>query len=188
MPAFKNKTGLTFGRLYVIGQASCVRTSGGQSKIRWHCLCDCGNEVVVRGCNLSEEDGHTRSCGCLLSETSIQIGKRSMLVGGFGELTEAHWRQIIRHASSRELSVGITRKQAWYLFLLQHRKCALSGLGLSLDYFGSGKQTASLDRKDSTRGYTLANIQWVHKDLNRMKWDLPEAEFIKLCKSVANYA
>ena len=31
---------------------------------KWHCLCDCGNEVDVDTRNL--KSGHTKSCGCLL--------------------------------------------------------------------------------------------------------------------------
>ena len=46
--------------------------------------------------------------------------------------------------------------------------------------------TASLDRIDSSRGYTLDNIQWVHKDLNKMKTNYPNDYFIKMCKYVAN--
>ena len=47
--------------------------------------------------------------------------------------------------------------------------------------------TASLDRIDSTRGYTVDNIQWIHKDLNRMKWNLPNDYFINICTLVANH-
>ena len=38
-------------------------------------------------------------------------------------------------------------------------------------------KTASLDRIDSSKGYTEDNIQWVHKDVNQMKMDLPEQRF-----------
>lgn len=31
---------------------------------KWHCLCDCGNEIDVDTRNL--KSGHTKSCGCLL--------------------------------------------------------------------------------------------------------------------------
>ncbi len=45
--------------------------------------------------------------------------------------------------------------------------------------------TASLDRIDSTKGYTLDNIQWIHKDLNKMKMNFANDYFIKTCKLVA---
>jgi len=46
------------------------------------------------------------------------------------------------------------------------------------------KTTASLDRIDSTKGYTLDNIQWVHKTLNRLKMNLDNQEFIEWCKKL----
>ena len=47
--------------------------------------------------------------------------------------------------------------------------------------------TASLDRKDSTKGYELDNVQWIHEDLNRMKGNLPDFVFIQWCKRIAQY-
>ena len=46
-------------------------------------------------------------------------------------------------------------------------------------------QTASLDRIDSTKGYSKDNIQWVHKDINCMKMDFSQQYFIDLCVKVA---
>ena len=47
--------------------------------------------------------------------------------------------------------------------------------------------TASLDRIDSSRGYVIDNIQWVHKDINWLKNDWSQKEFIELCSRVANH-
>ena len=47
------------------------------------------------------------------------------------------------------------------------------------------KTTASLDRIDSSKGYTTDNIQWVHKDINIMKNDYGNDYFIEICKKVA---
>ena len=49
-----------------------------------------------------------------------------------------------------------------------------------------GQGTASLDRIDSSKGYVKGNVQWVHKDINKMKTDFEQSIFIKLCKSVAD--
>jgi len=77
----------------------------------------------------------------------------------------------------------ITIEAVWDLFLAQNRKCALSGLPLK---FGSGnKGNASLDRIDSTKGYTLGNVQWVDKDVNKMKMDLSQPYFIELCRRIS---
>jgi hypothetical protein len=77
------------------------------------------------------------------------------------------------------------------LFLEQDQKCALSGILLEPWISNNKKQgrrmSASLDRIDSSKGYIVGNVQWVHKDINRLKWDLSQEKFIELCKLVAEY-
>lgn len=46
-------------------------------------------------------------------------------------------------------------------------------------------RTASLDRIDSSKGYKIENIQWVHKDINQMKSALENNKFIELCELVS---
>jgi hypothetical protein len=48
-------------------------------------------------------------------------------------------------------------------------------------------KTASLDRINSDLGYVYGNIQWIHKDINKMKNDYEQNYFILLCKKVADY-
>lgn len=48
--------------------------------------------------------------------------------------------------------------------------------------------TASLDRIDSRHGYIPGNIQWLHKDINVMKWDHTTGRFIELCGMVIDFA
>ncbi len=52
-----NLVGQRFGRLLVIGDAG----SDAQGKALFKCLCDCGNEVIVRGYSL--RNGDCKSCG-----------------------------------------------------------------------------------------------------------------------------
>ena len=80
--------------------------------------------------------------------------------------------------------VEITAKEIWDLFLKQDRKCALSGLPLTI----SGRShynDASVDRIDSSKGYTIDNVQWVHKHINFMKRTYSQDYFIEMCKKVA---
>ena len=53
---------------------------------------------------------------------------------------------------------------------------------------GRSDGTASLDRIISTNGYTIDNIQWVHKDINELKWDKTYEELLSICKKVVEYA
>ncbi len=94
----------------------------------------------------------------------------------------------IKHdnAGSRNIKFDILEDEIWELLKKQNYKCALSGINI---YFNHTKdKTASLDRIDSTKGYIKNNIQWVHKDINKMKMDFPENKFIYLCKMVSTWS
>jgi hypothetical protein len=57
---FRDLAGLTFGRLIVCEMTS-QRDGGGS--IGWLCDCECGEQAIVYGGNLTS--GSTKSCGCL---------------------------------------------------------------------------------------------------------------------------
>ena len=42
-------------------------------RLRWLCLCDCGNKKIVQSNHLTS--GASKSCGCLLSEKNIALRK-----------------------------------------------------------------------------------------------------------------
>lgn len=79
----------------------------------------------------------------------------------------------------------MTIQDAWDLFLIQNRRCALSGALLEFPANGREKGTASLDRIDSGKGYVPGNVQWVHKRVNIMKNVVEQEEFLKWCSRIA---
>jgi len=112
---------------------------------------------------------------------------------GYKEIAGTNWTYYKKGALRRGFKFDITIEYAWDLFLEQDRKCALSGQDIgfniktgSLSKYGYQKNTASLDRIDSKKGYVKGNVQWLHKDLNKLKSNLDEKEFIKLCTLVSN--
>lgn len=48
--------------------------------------------------------------------------------------------------------------------------------------------TASLDRIDSLKPYNIDNIQWVHKIVNFMKYNLSEDDFLFYCEKIVENA
>lgn len=62
----KDISGKRFGKL--IAQEIAYIDNG---KYIWKCHCDCGNDVYVYGASL--RSGNTKSCGCLLSGTELEI-------------------------------------------------------------------------------------------------------------------
>jgi hypothetical protein len=109
---------------------------------------------------------------------------------GYGEIGITYWNQCQRNASLRKINFDLTIEYAWDVFIQQNRLCALSGGPLTMPHNHDGKQigTASLDRIDSTKGYEINNVQWIHKDYQQMKWALSQIDFIEKCKTVVAYA
>lgn len=111
---------------------------------------------------------------------------------GVGLLSGEYWSLVVNSAKKRKLDFSITMNDAWDLYLLQDKKCALSGLELIFEpncvhhknVDNRKIRTASLDRIDSSKGYVLENIQWVHKDVNKMKNDFDEDYFKEICKLI----
>jgi len=54
-----NLAGNTYNFLTVLREGPKHSTTG---RVQWLCMCNCGSEVVVAACNLT--NGHTKSCGC----------------------------------------------------------------------------------------------------------------------------
>lgn len=148
---------------------------------KWECICECGNITHVITAKLIT--GHTKSCGCLRKRT----GKNSPMFDGYEEISAKYFKNIINGADRRGLSFDLNIKDAWDVFIKQNRKCALSGIEIKFDK-ENRISTASLDRIDPSVGYHKDNIQWVHKHINKIKFDFDEEYFISLCKAVAKNA
>lgn len=54
-------TGLKFNKLLALEQTEDHITLGGHHFAQYRCLCDCGNETIVKASSL--KNGHTKSCG-----------------------------------------------------------------------------------------------------------------------------
>jgi predicted transcriptional regulator len=107
---------------------------------------------------------------------------------GYGEIPGRFFKRLYNGAISRAIKCDITIEYIWNLFLEQERKCTYTGTELR---FGSDfleiETTASVDRIDPQIDYTVENVQWVHKTINKMKSDLTDEEFINWCRKVVEY-
>lgn len=63
----------------------------------------------------------------------------------------------------------------------QEYRCALSGVSLTPD---NAVVDHTRPRKDGGK-HEMANLQWLHSDVNRMKGTLTQSEFMALCRRVA---
>lgn len=162
--------GRVFGSLTVLSKSPRHPCQFGD---KWVCQCSCGVTKTINSFNL--DAGHTTSCGCRRK----RCGSQHHHWKGIGELSGLSWGRIqsASRIRGRPIPFEITQRQAWDLFLSQARQCKLTGTTLNLDV-NRGEITASLDRIDSSKGYVLGNVQWVHKDINLMKWDLTQERFL----------
>lgn len=66
-------TNMRFGKLVVMYQVEDHLYPNKTKRAKWHCKCDCGNEIDV--VSISLKSGATQSCGCLQNEQRIKNGK-----------------------------------------------------------------------------------------------------------------
>lgn len=178
----KDIIGFKFGKLTVKEYHSTSRNGHK----RYVCSCECGSTVNILATHLKQ--GNTKSCGC-----NRAVGKNHPQWGGFGDISGDFWGQhVVRSANGskgkrKAIPLTLTIEEAWELFKKQDGKCSLSGLPLKFPSKSKDPNwSASLDRIDSSKGYELNNVQWVHKDINIMKNKFNNDYFINICKLIAS--
>jgi hypothetical protein len=98
------------------------------------------------------------------------------------------FNKIKKQAEEREIEFNVSIEYIGDLFEKQEQKCALTGIILTLKANTKDtSQTASLDRKDNTKGYIEGNLWWIDKRINKLKSDFPQEEFFMLCEKVARH-
>ena len=167
--------GKQFGKL-TVNEFSHI---GNYRHAYWVCKCDCGGIRVTSSRQLL--GGRAKSCGCIHSE----CGEKNKNWKGCGEISLSFFNKIKSDAIRRSLPFEITIKECWELFINQKRMCKLSGLPINFrTKIKTFDGSASLDRIDSSKGYIKNNIQWVHKDINLMKWNFPLNRFLYLVDAI----
>ena len=175
------KQGQTFGK-YTIITGNIVRgNNNNESKIE--CLCECGKINVVSCITLIK--GVSNGCRqCTHSKTGIDHPS----FNGYKEIPGS-W--FSRYSKTKKREFTITIEEVYNLWIKQNKKCALSGLDINFKNLNQNTYdlicTASLDRINSKKGYTLDNVQLVHKDINMMKKEYNQEYFIEMCKLVTDH-
>ncbi len=143
----------------------------------WLCECVCGNLTKVDSGQLNS--GNVKSCGCNKKRKGIDNPNWK----GYKDISGNFFQSIKSSARNRKIEFNISIEYISNLLDKQNHKCILSGLDIHLI---KDKETASLDRIDSSRDYSIDNIQWVHKDINKIKSDLSLDKFYYYCELVTN--
>jgi len=142
----------------------------------WICKCQCGNEYKARSTLLV--NGITTSC--------IKCIKNNYK--GFNDISGKYWNVVIKGAEIRNLEFNIKIEDVWDIYINQNKKCYFSDLPIEFirNFKKSVSQSASIDRIDSSRGYTIDNIQIIDKNYQDLKWNLTNNEFINWCYLISN--
>ena len=91
-----------------------------------------------------------------------------------------HLYNLKTRASKKGLEVTVTQEFLLELLQASNYKCSVTGLTMNLETHPRKKANpfkASLDRVDSSKGYTEENVQWVCWSVNQMKSDKTKEEF-----------
>lgn len=140
-------TGMRFGRLTVIGKSN-------SGKIRWKCLCDCGNERELIPSRLFV----VKSCGCLSDEHKRNFGKCNKTHGMTKTRLYHIWSGVKDRCKNSNANAyseyggrGIKICEEWENDFLEFEKWAL----------GNGyNEKLSLDRINTNGDYEPSNCRW----------------------------
>lgn len=175
--------GKVFGKWTVL-EKIIKKSKQGWQRIYYKCKCKCGYEKHIWASSLLKK----YSTQCIKCSGKNKRKNKSKHWKGYEEISGQFWNQYKTAAAARQIIFNITQKYSWDLFLNQNKKCALTGESLEMpqrNYINKNLEgSASIDRIDSKIGYIEGNIQWVLKDINRMKWDIPEKQFIEFCSKI----
>ena len=175
-------TGKTFGGYKVIGLSGYKYDLNGRKNHKiWTTICiHCGEEKESQAQHIVNS-----KYGCKNCKYDLMSAKNSVHWRG-GEYVPAFFVSKIKKATvrrSRTITFDLSIEYLDSLWLYQGGRCAYTNEKL---WFGRSKVSgnASLDRIDSALGYVEGNVQFVHKDVNIMKWDLSDDRFLEICEKI----
>lgn len=154
-------------------QLTVLEEVSHKNRLMWKVQCDCGKVEIKRKDWV--KSGRTTSCKSCASKRTAKNYPPPINFKGIGGLSKTHYSYIKYCADIRNIPFETSLEFLWELFEKQKGFCALSGLKLVLLPAIKSSNvnwdiiTASVDRIDSSKGYTKENVWWVHKRINRLK-------------------
>ncbi len=147
----------------------------------WICKCKCDRTQPVRTTFLFT--GKSKNCRFCRNQANFKNDSKYWLGGKF--ISSTIFTRYKLSASHRNIEFNLTIDDLENQWLVQDGKCVYTNSILTLPERNRDIDfNASIDRIDSSKGYTPENIQWVIKEVNRMKMNLKEERFLELCNII----
>jgi hypothetical protein len=144
-------------------------------------------QVRFLGLKLSKQEYSDRK-----SVTSRKYAPLSKGYRGYKDMGGAYIASLRNHAKNRNLDHTLldgSMDNNAYLYQLFTGFCQLSGLEIAFKKYQKNiNNVASFDRINPNFGYIKGNVQWVHKEVNELKWDLNNEEFLAFVKDIYNFS
>lgn len=161
MPAFIDLAGRRFG--YLVAKKRIGTAKDGQAE--WFCVCDCGQEIIVKAGNL--RSGHTSSCGCFnkrrISETmATHRQSHRRLYNVWTSIKARCYNQnckFFKHYGGRGISMCKEWKDDYQSF---HDWAMASGYDVN-----APKWQCTIDRINVNGDYRPENCRWVDMKTQR---------------------
>lgn len=166
LPSYNNIIGKKHGKLYI--QALCRKKNRNLLK----CICECGRIQYLYRYELKNKFSCTK---CNLKKEFTHI------------IPNAFFEEIKKYAEENQIKFNLTYDYLNELFENQKYRCALSKNPIGFDNDLKNINKATIVLIDPNKGYIKNNIEFVNKVVAKMKNNLTNHDFVKICNKITRY-